>query len=203
MNYKDYINTHLEEAVQIAKTIDREAIQKTIEILQSIREQRGRVFFLGVGGSAANASHAASDFRMTCNLEAYAPLDNIPQLTALTNDHGWENVFVYWLKNSRLCSKDALFIFSVGGGSEHTSKNLVLAMEYAKEVGAKICNGVRKRGWGKNIGYCESRWGNDEKIRRRLYSCSCSSRRADYSPCRRLAGGIVPFVSSRVERKRV
>jgi D-sedoheptulose 7-phosphate isomerase len=146
MNYKDYINTHLEEAVQIAKTIDREAIQKTIEILKTIREQGGRVFFLGVGGSAANASHAASDFRMTCNFEAYAPLDNVPQLTALTNDHGWENVFVYWLRNSRLCSKDALFIFSVGGGSEHTSKNLVLAMEYAKEVGARILGIVSRDG---------------------------------------------------------
>lgn len=146
MNYKDYINAHLEEASKIAQTIDRKAIEETIEVLLRVREEGGRVFFLGVGGSAANASHAASDFRMTCNIEAYAPLDNIPQLTALTNDHGWENVFVYWLKNSRLNSKDALFIFSVGGGSEHTSRNLVLAMEHAKEVGAKILGIVSRDG---------------------------------------------------------
>ncbi len=146
MSYKDYINTHLEEAAQIAKTVDRDEIEKTIDVLQNIREQGGRVFFLGVGGSSSNASHAASDFRMTCNLESYAPLDNVPQLTALTNDHGWENVFVYWLKNSRLNSKDALFIFSVGGGSEHASKNLVLSMEHAKEVGAKILGIVSRDG---------------------------------------------------------
>lgn len=146
MAYRSYINTHLEEAAQIAKTIDREAIEKTIEVLHNVREQGGRVFFLGVGGSAANASHAAGDFRMTCNVEAYAPLDNVPQLTALTNDHGWENVFVQWLKNSRLNSKDALFIFSVGGGSEHTSRNLVLAMQYAKDVGATILGIVSRDG---------------------------------------------------------
>lgn len=146
MNLRDYINTHLEESVQIAQKIDREQIEKTIEILQGVREQEGRLFFVGVGGSAANASHAASDFRLTCNIEAYAPLDHVAQLTALTNDHGWEATFIRALQGSRLNSKDAIFVLSVGGGSEHTSKNIVLAMEYAKEVGAKILGIVSRDG---------------------------------------------------------
>ncbi len=146
MDYKEYINTHLKESAQIAQTIDREQIQKTIEALRVVREEGGRLFFVGVGGSAANASHAASDFRLTCNIEAYAPLDHVAQLTALTNDHGWESTFVRALKGSRLNKKDAVFVLSVGGGSEHTSKNIVLAMEHAKEIGAKILGIVSRDG---------------------------------------------------------
>ncbi|KKU86013.1 MAG: sugar isomerase [Candidatus Wildermuthbacteria bacterium RIFCSPHIGHO2_01_FULL_47_27] len=146
MNLRDDINTHLKEAEQIAQTIDREQIEKTIEILQGVRKQGGRLFFVGVGGSAANASHAASDFRLTCNIEAYAPLDHVAQLTALTNDHGWESTFILALESSRLNNKDAIFVLSVGGGSEHTSKNLVLAMDHAKKVGAKILGIVSRDG---------------------------------------------------------
>jgi len=146
MNLRDDINTHLKEAEQIAQTIDREQIEKTIEILQGVRKQGGRLFFVGVGGSAANASHAASDFRLTCNIEAYAPLDHVAQLTALTNDHGWESTFILALESSRLNNKDAIFVLSVGGGSEHTSKNIVLALEHAKKIGAKILGIVSRDG---------------------------------------------------------
>lgn len=142
----DHINRHLDESIQIAKTIDRESIAKTIDILRATRERGGRVFFVGVGGSAANASHAAGDFRMSCNIEAYAPHDNVAQITALTNDHGFEHIFVHWLEGSKMNAKDVLFVLSVGGGSEHTSKNLVLAMQKAKEVGAKILGIVSRDG---------------------------------------------------------
>ena len=144
-NYED-INRHLDESIQIAQKIDRESIAKTIEILHKTREQGGRGFFVGVGGSAANASHAAGDFRMSCQIEAYAPHDNVAQITALTNDYGFEHIFVHWLKGSKINDKDVVFVLSVGGGSEHTSKNLVMAMQEAKGAGAKILGIVSRDG---------------------------------------------------------
>lgn len=143
---QEHINRHLNESIQIAQKIDRDAIAKTIDILRETREQGGRVFFVGVGGSAANASHAAGDFRLTCNIEAYAPHDNVAQITALTNDHGFESIFAHWLRGSKMNAKDVLFVLSVGGGSEHTSKNLVMAMQQAKGVGAKILGIVSRDG---------------------------------------------------------
>lgn len=143
---QEYINRYLDEVIKIAQQIDREQIAKIIDILSQAREQGGRVFFIGVGGSAANASHAAADFRMTCNIETYAPHDNIPQLTAVTNDYGFEHIFVRWLEGSKFNSNDVLFVLSVGGGSEHTSKNLVLAMKEAKNRGAKILGIVGRDG---------------------------------------------------------
>lgn len=143
---QEHINRYLNESIQIAQKIDRDAIAKTIDILRETREQGGRVFFVGVGGSAANASHAAGDFRLICHIEAYAPHDNVAQLTALTNDHGFETIFAHWLRGSKMNPKDVLFVLSVGGGSEHTSKNLVMAMQQAKEVGAKILGIVSRDG---------------------------------------------------------
>ena len=146
MDYSEYINHYLRETEDIAKNIDRGAVETAIKILHALRERGGRLFFLGVGGSAANASHAVNDFRKLCHIEAYSPIDNVAELTAWTNDEGWDSVFHSWLEESRLTDKDAVFILSVGGGSEHASRNLVLAMEYAKKVGAKIIGIVSRDG---------------------------------------------------------
>src|SRR5256885_15436668 len=112
-----FIDEHLAEAVQIIEGLDRRAIQALVELLVAVREGGGRLFFLGVGGSAANCSHAVNDFRKIVGIEAYAPTDNVSELTARTNDDGWASVFVEWLKTSRLRAQDMLFIFSVGGGN--------------------------------------------------------------------------------------
>ena len=146
MTYKDYIDTYFNEFKEITDKIDRASIEKFIEILKELKERRGRLFILGIGGSAVNASHAVNDFRKICGIEAYTPADNIGELTARTNDDGFEYIFSDWLKVSRLDKNDILLIFSVGGGSEHTSKNLVLAMEYAKEVGTQILGIVSRDG---------------------------------------------------------
>lgn len=118
------------------------------EMLSDIRAKGGRLFFLGVGGSAGNCGHAVNDFRKIANIESYAPTDNVSELTARTNDDGWESVFVGWLKVSRLSSNDAIFVFSVGGGSleKNVSPNLVRAVQFAKEVGAKILGVVGRDG---------------------------------------------------------
>ena len=135
-----YTEQHLREAAAIIDKLDADAIERTAVLLAELRERKGRLFLLGVGGSAANCSHAVNDFRKICGIEAYAPTDNVSELTARTNDEGWASVFIEWLKVSRLSPADMLFIFSVGGGNreKNVSPNLVAALEFGKEVGAKI-----------------------------------------------------------------
>ncbi|MBV8546776.1 MAG: SIS domain-containing protein [Acidobacteria bacterium] len=143
-----YTEQHLREASAIIDKLDADAIERTAVLLAELRERRGRLFLLGVGGSAANCSHAVNDFRKICGIEAYAPTDNVSELTARTNDEGWASVFIEWLKVSRLTPSDMLFIFSVGGGNreKNVSPNLVAALEYGKEVGAKVCGIVGRDG---------------------------------------------------------
>lgn len=143
-----YIDDYLKEASQILKIMDRDSIEKMIQLLVVVREQRGRLFFIGVGGSAGNASHAVNDFRKLAGFEAYTPVDNISELTARTNDEGWNTVFVEWLKGSSLRKEDGVFVLSVGGGNaeKNISANLVHAVEYAKSVGAKIIGIVGRDG---------------------------------------------------------
>ena len=139
---------HLEESIEIAKAIDPEVIENMVGLLSELRTLGGRLFVLGVGGSAANAGHAVNDFRKLASIEAYAPSDNVAELTARTNDEGWETVFSGWLKVSKLNSKDCLFILSVGGGNKekNISPNLVEAIDYAKEVGAGVTGIVGRDG---------------------------------------------------------
>ena len=127
-------------------TIDQTSIVRAAEVLRTIRDQAGRLFILGVGGSAANASHAVNDFRKILGMEAYAPTDNVSELTARVNDESWETVFESWLIGSRLSAQDGLLVFSVGGGSATASLNLVRAMDLAKERGAKIVSIVSRDG---------------------------------------------------------
>ena len=143
-----YIETYLREAKEIIDKIDRDQISRIISELKKIRKNGGRLFFLGVGGSAANASHAVNDFRKICGFEAYTPMDNVSELSARVNDDGWESVFVNWLKQSNLNENDGIFVFSVGGGNleKNISANLVRAIEYAKEVNAKILGVVGRDG---------------------------------------------------------
>jgi D-sedoheptulose 7-phosphate isomerase len=143
-----YTAQHLQEASAIIEKLDADAIERTAVLLAELRERRGRLFLLGVGGSAANCSHAVNDFRKICGIEAYAPTDNVSELTARTNDEGWASVFIEWLKVSRLSPDDMLFIFSVGGGNreKNVSPNLVAALEYGKEIGAKVCGIVGRDG---------------------------------------------------------
>jgi len=144
--FDSYIDDYLAETARIAETIDRPAISGMAASLRELRGRGGRLFVLGVGGSAANASHAVNDFRKITGIEAYAPTDNVAELTAWTNDEGWECVFANWLKGSNLSRRDALLIFSVGGGSEKASMNLVRAMEYAREAGAPVLAVVSRDG---------------------------------------------------------
>lgn len=141
-----YVHTFLEETIQIAEQINREHIVAAVEELRALQQRKGRLFILGVGGSAGNASHAVNDFRKIAHIEAYAPTDNVSELTAWINDVSWEAVFANWLKTSQLCPNDMLLIYSVGGGSSTTSANLVKAMEYATEVGARILAIVSRDG---------------------------------------------------------
>ncbi len=146
MSYKNYINIYLKEVKKIVEKIDHTKIDESIKILKHLRKKGGRLFILGVGGSAANASHAVNDFRKICQIETYTPVDNVAELTAWTNDNGFEYIFIKWLQCSCFNKKDALLILSVGGGSQTTSKNLVLAMRYAKKIGAKIMGIVSRDG---------------------------------------------------------
>src|SRR5712691_3146113 len=132
--------TFLDEVVKMAQSIDAEGVEKLATELAALRQRGGRLFFLGVGGSAANCSHAVNDFRKICGFEAYAPTDNVSELTARTNDEGWASVFVEWLKGSRLNRNDALLVFSVGGGNleKNISPNLVSALQLAKDTGTTI-----------------------------------------------------------------
>jgi len=143
-----YTRQHLDEAGTIIQKLDESAIERVVEALRTTRDRGGRLFILGVGGSAANASHAVNDFRKICGFEAYAPTDNVSELTARTNDEGWASVFVEWLKGSRLNRNDALLVFSVGGGNleKNVSPNLVSALQLAKEVGATVLGVVGRDG---------------------------------------------------------
>ena len=143
-----FARDHLREAKQILDRLDVDVIERMARILAETRARGGRLFFLGVGGSAGNCSHAVNDFRKIAGIEAYAPTDNVSELTARTNDEGWDSVFAEWLKISRLRASDAVFVFSVGGGSleKNVSPNLVRALEYAKHVGAKILGVVGRDG---------------------------------------------------------
>jgi D-sedoheptulose 7-phosphate isomerase len=144
----NYTRQHLDETIAVVNALDAAAIERLATTLAAVRERGGRLFFLGVGGSAGNAGHAVNDFRKLAGFEAYAPTDNVSELTARTNDEGWETVFVAWLKGSRLTSADAVFVFSVGGGSleKNISPNLVRALQYAKEVEATIAGIVGRDG---------------------------------------------------------
>ena len=144
----DHAASYLAEAKLIIDGLDTAAIGRMADLLVEARDRGGRLFILGVGGSAANASHAVNDFRKIAGFEAYAPTDNVSELTARVNDESWESVFVNWLKGSRLRKEDLVFIFSVGGGSleKNISPNLVRAVQYAKEVGAVVCGVVGRDG---------------------------------------------------------
>ncbi len=143
-----YTEQHLLEAAEIITRFDHDAIERTVDLLADLRARGGRLFLLGVGGSAANCSHAVNDFRKICGIEAYAPTDNVSELTARTNDEGWASVFIEWLKVSRLAPEDVVFVFSVGGGNveKNVSPNLVAALQYAKDVGARVCGVVGRDG---------------------------------------------------------
>jgi D-sedoheptulose 7-phosphate isomerase len=138
----------LDETVSIIHKLDAKDIESLATGLAQVRERNGRLFILGVGGSAGHASHAVNDFRKICNMECYAPTDNVSELTARTNDEGWDTTFSEWLKGSRINAKDGILIFSVGGGNreKNVSVNLVKAVEVAKEVGAGIFGIVGKDG---------------------------------------------------------
>lgn len=143
-----YISSFLEDAVTIIHRIDRSQIARMIGILSDTRSAGGRLFILGVGGGAGHASHAVNDFRKICGIESYAPTDNVSELTARINDDGWETAFENWLKGSRLGRNDCIFVFSVGGGNakKNVSVNLVNALRYAKEQGAKVIGIVGRDG---------------------------------------------------------
>ena len=144
----EYLKKHFNEAVGIIKDIDYAQLEKIVKTLVDVRKNNGRLFFLGVGGSAANASHAVNDFRKICQMEAYTPTDNVAELTARTNDDGWDSVFEAWLKGSQLNNTDCIFVFSVGGGNKekNVSVNLIYALDYAQTIGARIVGVVGRDG---------------------------------------------------------
>jgi len=144
----DFVTTYLKQVIRVTELLDRPAIERMVSVLANLRQSGGRLFLLGVGGSAANCSHAVNDFRKIAGLEAYAPTDNVSELTARTNDDGWASIFVNWLKVSRLVSADVVFVLSVGGGNleKQVSPNLVAALQYAKGIGARIVGIVGRDG---------------------------------------------------------
>src|SRR5437867_7799734 len=143
-----FADSFLAEVAEIAKRLDAESIERAAALLATVRERGGRLFIIGVGGSAANASHAVNDFRKLTGIESYAPTDNVSELTARTNDDGWRSVFAEWLKGSRLSEKDAVLVLSVGGGSleKNVSPNLITALQLAKERGSAILGIVGRDG---------------------------------------------------------
>lgn len=148
---------YFQEVVKVAQSIDTAAIEKLAHELVALRERGGRLFILGVGGSAGNCSHAVNDFRKLCGIEAYAPVDNVSELTARTNDEGWETVFSGWLKVSKASNMDAVLVFSVGGGNleKNVSPNIVEGLKLAKERGLKVFGVVgRDGGYTKQVGDC-------------------------------------------------
>ncbi len=153
----DYIKKYLEQTSKLALMLNQAEIANAVNILKKARENKGRLFILGVGGSAGNASHAVNDFRKIAGIESYAPTDNVSELTARTNDDGWNSVFKNWLRVSNLNAKDVVLVFSVGGGNleKNISVNLISAEKFAKEVGAKIIGIVsRDGGFTKEIADC-------------------------------------------------
>ena len=152
-----YIKTYLEQTSKIALMLDQNEIANAVSVLKSVRENKGRLFILGVGGSAGNASHAVNDFRKIAGIEAYTPTDNVSELTARVNDDGWDSVFKNWLRVSNLSSNDVVLVFSVGGGNveKNISVNLVTALKLAKQVGAKVIGVVsRDGGFTKEVADC-------------------------------------------------
>src|ERR1041385_6586873 len=143
-----FVEDYIAETQKVVAGLNIAALEKMVDELARVRERGGRLFILGVGGSAANASHAVNDFRKICGFEAYAPTDNVSELTARTNDEGWSTVLAEWLKGSRLSGKDGLLIFSVGGGNleKNVSPNLVSAIQLAKQVGATVTGVVGRDG---------------------------------------------------------
>lgn len=143
-----YIDDYLNEVTQIVSKIDKSCLEEMIRLLLAIRRDSGRIFFLGVGGSAGNASHAVNDFRKLAGFESYTPADNVSELMARTNDEGWDTVFSEWLKGSRLKKEDGVIVLSVGGGNleKNISANIVHALDYAKSVGARIMGIVGRDG---------------------------------------------------------
>lgn len=146
-----FSSTFLHKSIEMMERLDTDAIEKMVEKIAQLKEREGRLFIAGSGGGAGHASHATCDFRKICNVEAYAPYDNVSELTARVNDEGWDTTLVNWLKGSRFSGNDGLLIFSVGGGSQekNVSMNLVNAMIYAREKQALVCGIV-----GKNGGFC-------------------------------------------------
>ena len=143
-----YSDAHLSEVIEIIKKIETKQIEKMVELILNVRNEKGRIFFLGVGGSAGNCSHAVNDFRKIIGIESYAPTDNVSELTARTNDEGWSTIFSEWLKVSNLNPKDLIFVFSVGGGNleKNISPNLVEALKYGKLIGCKLVGIVGRDG---------------------------------------------------------
>ena len=144
----DYITRYMKDAEEICRQIDQSIVERMVNVLIEARAKGGRAFFLGVGGSAGNAGHAVNDFRKIANLESYAPTDNVSELTARTNDDGWETVFAAYLRTSKLKPEDVVFVFSVGGGNreKNVSVNLVRSVDIAREVGAKVFGIVGRDG---------------------------------------------------------
>jgi D-sedoheptulose 7-phosphate isomerase len=150
-----HIKDYFRQVAEIANTIDHDEIERMASVLVDVRDRGGRLFFLGVGGSAANCSHAVNDFRKLCDIEAYSPVDNVAELTARTNDEGWDTVFAAWLRTSNANSKDVVFVFSVGGGdaARNVSLNIVKALDEAKARGLTIIGIVgRDGGYTQEIG---------------------------------------------------
>lgn len=143
-----FTSEYLSTTIDIIKKIDQAKVEKIVDVLNGVRSGDGRLFLIGSGGGAGHASHAACDFRKLCNIEAYAPYDNVSELTARVNDEGWEVSLINWLRVSKFNSKDCVFIFSVGGGNaeKNISPNLVVVLKYAREIGAKIVGVVGKDG---------------------------------------------------------
>ncbi len=143
-----YVGQYIDEAIQILNRLDQKTIERTVELIRDLRQRSGRLFIIGVGGGAGHASHAVCDFRKIAQIEAYAPSDNVSELTARVNDDGWDTSYSNWLRGSRLNSEDMVLVFSVGGGDaeKNVSANLVHALKYAKAVGARICGVVGRDG---------------------------------------------------------
>ena len=144
----EFIKQYIKDARQILDDIDKDQILDMIKIIKQVRVANGRLFILGVGGGAGHASHAVNDFRKICNIEAYTPVDNVSELTARINDDGWETAYVNWLKGSRLTEADVILVFPVGGGAleKSISVNIVESLQYAKQIGSKICGVVGREG---------------------------------------------------------
>jgi len=143
-----FVKEYFDDAIQIINEIDQSQIGKMVSIIKNIRKNKGRIFFLGVGGGAGHASHAVNDFRKICGIESYAPTDNVSELTARVNDDGWDSAYVNWLITSRINANDLVFVFSVGGGNleKNISVNILRSLELAKTVGAQICGVVGRDG---------------------------------------------------------